>query len=219
MQQLFFDFPIKPTYLLEDFFLSSANDHAFTYLNQWPNWDNGIYSKIVLLHGEPGSGKTHLTYIWKNLSDAKILTIEECNNLELFLEKNALIFEDIESIDAELLLHLINFAYENNQYLLLTSKLSPSQLSFSLADLQSRILSIPEISIKSPDQSLLKAVLLKYLSDRQLKISPISLEYVILRIDRSFSKLKQFIDELDKMSAVSKRSITIPLIRKALNIF
>ena len=219
MQQLFFNFPIKPEYLLDDFFLSSANEYAFNYLNKWPNWDGGAFSKIVLLHGDSGSGKTHLSYIWKNLSDAEIINIDECKQLDLFLEKKAFILEDIESMDEELLLHLINFTCENNQYLLLTSKLSPSQLLFSLKDLKSRILSIPEISIKSPDQSLLKAILLKHLSDRQLRISPTSLEYAILRIDRSFNKLKQFIEEVDKMSAISKSSITIPLIKKALNIF
>ena len=219
MQQLFFKFPLKPAYLSEDFFVSPANNNAFNYVNQWPNWNNGIYSKMLILHGELGSGKTHLAHIWQNLSNARILNQQDCYNLHSLVSNSALILEDISSMDEELLLHLVNFAHENQQYLLLTSDCSPQKLSFDLPDLRSRILAIPDISINAPDQELLKAVLLKHLYDRQLKINPAALEYIILRIDRSFSKLLQFIEELDQMSNISKRAVTVPLIKKALNIF
>jgi len=218
LQQLFFKFPIKPVYLAEDFFISPANNHAFNYLNQWPNWNNGIYSKMLLLHGELGSGKTHLAHIWKDLAKAKILSTADCYNLHLFTSNKSLILEDISKIDEELLLHLFNFAHENQQYLLLTSDLPPTQLSFNIADLRSRILAMPAIAINAPDQELLKAVLLKHLSDRQLKIHPAALDYITLRVDRSFSKLIQFIDELEQISKTSKRSITIPLIKETFNL-
>ena len=218
MQQLFFNFPIKPTYLAEDFFISPANSEAFAYLNRWPNWNSQIYSRTILLYGEDGSGKTHLSHIWKNLSNAKIITLNNCYNLNQFISYKALILEDIELIDEESILHLINFSNENQQYLLLTSKYSPSNLKCRLADLRSRILSIPAIALNSPEPELLKAVLLKHLSDRQLKINPITLEYIVTRIDRSFSQLTQFIKELDKESNTHKRSITIPLVKEILKI-
>ena len=218
MQQLFFKFPIKPAYLSEDFFISPANNHAFTYLNQWPNWGDSIYSKIMLLYGEYGSGKTHLAHIWQNLSKAKIITAIDCYNLHLFIDNKALILEDISTMDEELLLHLINFIHENQQYLLLTADSPPAQLNFALPDLHSRILALPAIGINSPDQELLKAVLMKHVSDRQLKIHPAALDYVILRIDRSFSKMLQLIEELDQASKISKRQITIPFIRKTLDL-
>lgn len=218
MQQLFFNFPIKPTYLVEDFFISPSNSQAFYYLNRWPNWGSGIYSKTLLLYGEAGSGKTHLSYIWKNLSNAEIITQDNCYNLNQFISYKALILEDIELIDEESILHLINFSNENQQYLLLTSKYSPNNFKCKLADLRSRILSIPAIALDSPEPELLKAVLLKHFSDRQLKINPITLEYIFIRIDRSFSKLTQFINELDKESNTSKRSITIPLVKEILKI-
>lgn len=218
MQQLFFNFPIKPTYLTEDFFISPANNEAFTYLNKWPEWDSGIYSKTLLLYGEDGSGKTHLSHIWKSLSNAEIITQDNCYNLNQFISYKALILEDIELIDEESILHLINFSNENQQYLLLTSKYSPTNLKYNLADLRSRILSIPSIALNSPEPELLKAVLLKHLSDRQLKINPITLEYIVIRIDRSFSKLSQFIQEIDKETNTSKRPITIPLVKEILKI-
>ncbi len=218
MQQLFFKFPIKPAYLAEDFFVSSANTQAFAYLNQWPNWDSATYSKIFLLYGEKGCGKTHLAHIWQKPSDAKIIKEIDLYNLYSLINHKALILEDIEKIDEELLLHLINFSHENLKYLLLTSNLSPKELNFQLPDLRSRILTITSIAINKPEAELLKAVLLKHLSDRQLKVHPATLDYIILRIDRSFNKLMQFIEELTQISDTSKRPITIPLVKEILKI-
>jgi chromosomal replication initiation ATPase DnaA len=212
LQQLFLQFPAKSEYKSEDFFISQANKEAFTYVTKWPNWNNGIYSSILLLYGEDGSGKTHLAHIWQRLTNAKLLSIKD--NFES--AKESLILENIENIEQEPLLHLINSANENKHYLLLTSNLSPVKLNFSLPDLNSRILAIPSISITSPDQELMKVVLLKNLSDRQLKIHPAAIDYIISRIDRSFSKLFKFIDELERESKTQKRSITIPLAKQVM---
>ncbi len=210
MQQLFLKFPIKAEYLPDDFFVSQANNQAFEYLCQWPNWGDSIYAKILLLYGEFGSGKTHLVHIWQSLSCARILSPGS------YSDDKALILEDIDNLKQEYLLHLINLAQENGQYLLLTSSVAPVKLPFKLADLRSRILAIPSISITVPDQELLRAVLLKHLSDRQLKVSPAAIDYIIPRVDRSFSKLLQFIDELDQSSKMLKHSPTIPLIKQVL---
>lgn len=216
MEQLFFKFPIKPLYLVEDFFLSPANMQAFNYINQWPDWDHGIYSKLLLLHGERGSGKTHLAHIWQKLSDAIIF--DDISSLHNYPSDKALILEDIEEKDEKLLLHLINFCFENQQFLMLTSRFVPRELNFTLPDLRSRILSIPEVTIYAPEVELLKAVLLKHLHDRQLKIHPTTLEYIIMRLDRSFSKLIKFIEDLEQLSYSSKRSLTIPLIKDLLKL-
>lgn len=218
MEQLFFKFPVKPTYLIEDFFLSPANIDAFNYINRWPDWGEGIYSKQLLLSGERGSGKTHLAHIWKRASKAEILEEKDLYFLQEHIIHSALILEDIEDINEELLLHLINFSFENQQFLMMTSKYTSRELNFKLPDLKSRIFSIPMLTINSPEIDLLKAVLLKHLNDRQLKINPSTLEYVAMRLDRSFSKLIKFIEDLEQLSSSSKRSITIPLVKNLLNL-
>ncbi|MEK6734084.1 MAG: DnaA/Hda family protein [Pseudomonadota bacterium] len=218
LQQLYFKFPVQPVYLAEDFFISPANKNAFTYLNQWPEWHNGIYSRIILLHGEKGSGKTHLAHIWQKLTNAKIINNLDFYNLHYLINHKALILEDIHEIEEESLLHLINFSHENSQYLLLTSDLAPTKLDFKLQDLRSRILAIPDVSIYPPDEELLKAVLLKHLTDLQLKINPAIMDYIIMRIERSFAKLKKFIEDLDRMCKISKKPISLTLIKKTFDI-
>lgn len=214
MQQLCLDFPIKTKYFTEDFFISQANKKALEMLQQWPNWGNGLYSKIAIIYGENGSGKTHLSYIWQSLSGARRLNKNDLYNF--YFDDKALILEDIESIDQEYLFHLINVAQESQQYLLLNSSVSPANLKFTLPDLRSRILSIPSVAIDLPDSELLKAVLLKHLFDRNLQINAVAVDYIIPRIDRSFTKLIGLVNKLESFSKISKRSITIPLIKEAL---
>jgi chromosomal replication initiation ATPase DnaA len=207
LQQLFLQFPKKEEYLSEDFFISESNITAHSYLNNWFNLNNVIYPTILLLYGANGSGKTHLAHLWQKLSSSKFICINDKN----IFTNTSLILEDIDNINEEKLLHLINFSHENKRYLLLTSNLSPSKLDFSLPDLKSRILSIPSVAIKSPDQELLRAVLLKNLINRQLKIHPATIDYIITRIERSFNKLYEIIHELEYMSKTEKRAITIPM--------
>ena len=183
MEQLFFKFPIISEYLSEDFYVSSANNQAFDYINKWPNWSGSSYPKILLIYGEKASGKTHLAHIWQSISKAKIISPESCNHLHSLTHESALILEDIENIsEQELLLHLINFSHENQQYLFLTSALPPTKLNFSLPDLSSRILALFSIEIKSPDEELLRTILFKALSERQLQIHIAAIDYINARI-------------------------------------
>lgn len=214
MKQLYLEFPIKPKYFTEDFFITEANRKVIDIFQRWPNWGEGIFSKILFLYGEHGSGKTHLSYIWKNLSKAKIIALNDLHNL--YFEDRCLILENIENIDQEILLHLINIAQERQQYLLFTSSFTPSNLKITLPDLRSRILAIPSVSIDSPDSDLLKAVLLKHASDRNLQINVVAVDYLIPRIERSFTKLINLINKLESFSQISKRPITIPLIKEAM---
>lgn len=217
LQQLYFEFSIKPTYLAEDFLVSSANVKAFSYLSNWPDWNSENFARTLLIYGEYGAGKTHLAHIWQNNSKARFLKKEDCYNLHLLVSEKSLILEDIEFIDEEILFHLINFAHENKQYLLLTSQISPKAMNIKLADLKSRILSITSIAIEKPDEQLLKAVLLKHLAEQQLKISEQCLDFIVARVNRSFCELSEFIQKLEKTSKVNKKAITIPLVKKILD--
>ena len=214
MQQLYLDFPIEAKYSPEDFFVTPANSKIVEIFKKWPNWGKERFDKIVLLYGEEGSGKTHLAHIWQSISNAKFLSDASLHNL--YFEEKSLILEDIENINPTTLLHLINIAQEKGQYLLLTSNTSPAKLKIELPDLRSRILALPSMPITAPDPDLFKAVLLKHLSDRNLQVNLVAIDYIIPRIDRSFTKLIRFVNKLESVSKISKRPITIPLIKEIL---
>ena len=89
--------------------------------------------------------------------------------------------------------------------------------SFNLKDLQSRINSLIDIGIELPTDDLLKVIISKSFSDKQVNINPKISEYIIKNVDRSYEKIFKFIKDVDDLSLSSGKSININLIKKVLN--
>lgn len=204
--QLAFSF-YSPVYYSEyDYVVSCSNIEAYQFLSKPDKWSEGR----LLVVGEEGSGKTHLASIWMQLYNATFVSPDSL----LRSNKKAWVCEDIDRIyDEEFLFHIINRANIEGIKLLLTSR----QLkAYKLQDLQSRINATSKILIKPPDDNLLRAILIKWFVDRQLAVSDNVIDYIITRIERSYKFVKILIHELDLLSLEEKRSITIPLVKKAL---
>ena len=86
-----------------------------------------------------------------------------------------------------------------------------------LADLQSRINSFVFIGIELPTDELLKVIISKTLSDKQISINPKILDFIIKNVERSYEKMFKFLKELDELSLSTGKSINIHLIKKVLN--
>jgi chromosomal replication initiation ATPase DnaA len=85
-----------------------------------------------------------------------------------------------------------------------------------LPDLVSRIRNCLVIGIKNPDDNLIFALLIKYLSDRQINIDKKLIEYIIKRIDRSYEKIFLFINKIDRLSLKKGKPINLATIKEAL---
>ena len=72
------------------------------------------------------------------------------------------------------------------------------------------------VEISPPDDALLEAVLRKRFDDRQLGVEQPVIDYMLSRIDRSFSAVEAVVAELDRRAFAQKRPITIPLARNVL---
>lgn len=196
-------------YDAKDFIVSSCNLEAYKAVTGSITWP---YNHLLII-GEEGSGKTHLTNIWHDKTDAKILKEgddfqKHQNNYSHF------IFEDIESLgNEEYLFHLMNFCRNNSFQLLLTSCTIPE---FILNDLRSRVNSIHKVIIKNPDDEMVKILLLKHFTDKQLKVSAEVIDFMITRIERSFKSVKQLVSAVDQLSLIEKRNITIPMVKQVI---
>ena len=60
------------------------------------------------------------------------------------------------------------------------------------------------------------ALILKNLSDRQISIDKKLIDYIIKRIDRSYSKIFDFIYKIDEISLKKKKSIDLKIIKEVL---
>ena len=218
MPQLAFHFPIPHDYAAEDFIVSPANREAFGWVTQWPNWyDN--YG--VVIYGPSGCGKTHLSHMWEWQSRAQRVAAQTLDDTFLHEYADSIpcyVIENLEKLqDETALFHLLNIAKEQKGFVLLTSVEAPSQLIFKLPDLRSRLHALPTIDIAAPDDDLLKALLLKQFADRQLRINSDVIDYLLIRMERSFPAAKYLINLLDEKALQQGRNITIPFIKDILD--
>ena len=115
-----------------------------------------------------------------------------------------------------LLYTVLNIIEQENKYLLITSLEPLNKFNFKLPDLISRIRNCLIIGIKNPDDNLIFALLIKYLSDRQINIDKKLIEFIIKRIDRSYEKIFLFIHKIDKLSLKKGKPINLATIKEAL---
>jgi len=217
MSQLVFKFPFKTKYYEQDYYVSSNNFSAYRLIESWPNWPG----KWVNIFGPKGCGKTHLSNILKkkinliHIIDAKNVDNETISKFE---KLDCLIIDNYEkNIDEKMFYSLLNQSKQSDSYLLVNSILPLGNIKFDLKDLRSRTESFINLGIELPTDDLLRVVISKSFSDKQIEITPKILEYIIKNIERSYEKVFKFIKEIDDLSLSSGKSININLIKKVLN--
>tara|TARA_B000000437_G_scaffold67651_1_gene49159 strand:- start:102 stop:770 length:669 start_codon:yes stop_codon:yes gene_type:complete len=216
-KQLLLDFILNKSHSKEDFFVSECNFFAFNLLDSWPKWEKNI----VNLCGEKYSGKSHLSEIFSKKSKSIILDAKDFkfNNTNEFRYYEIIILENFEKkIDEKSLFSLINFVDQTNKYLLINSLLPISEIEFSLKDLKSRSKNCLVAKIEKPDDKLIKVLISKYLSDRQVLIDKKLIDYTTKRITRSYGKIFEFIYKIDEMSLKKKKSINLKTIKEVLGV-
>ena len=70
--------------------------------------------------------------------------------------------------------------------------------------------------IEKPDDDLMFALILKNLSDRQISINEKLINFIIKRIDRSYSNIFNFIYKIDELSLKKRKPIDFKLIKEVL---
>ena len=211
MAQYNLNFSNNISYTKDNYLVSECNRSAFDFLFQNKNKNNFIY-----LFGPNKSGKTHLSSIWCEKNKCLKLEVKKFKIENLYkLKKNILIDDIFKDIDEEKIFHLINHCKLNNLKILMTSNILPKNYKFIIEDLSSRIKSFYFIEIYKPDDYLISNLIVKLFSDRQIKVKNYEVvNYLALRIDRSFENLNFIINKIDEHSLSYKREITIPLIKE-----
>jgi chromosomal replication initiation ATPase DnaA len=216
MSQLIFKFPFTTNYFEEDFYVSTNNFNAYKLIESWPKWS----SRYVNIFGPPGCGKTHLANIFKKKINSFFIKAEELNNnsLSLMKLKECLIIDNYKNnIEEKLFYSVLNQSHQSNQYVIINTLEPIKKLSVVLNDLKSRFDSFIGIGIDLPTDDLIRVVLTKNFSDKQIKIEARLLEYILKNINRSYEDIFDLIDKVDSLSLSTGKSININLIKKALN--
>ncbi|HEY8253582.1 MAG TPA: hypothetical protein VIG39_03020 [Rhizomicrobium sp.] len=199
--------PIEPASRMtrDDFIVASANRHALTFLDAWPDWP----VPAAALYGPSASGKTHLARIWAlragaTLADARELTapipgaavVESCDSVAGHAHESAL------------------FAMlERGTPLLLTGRGAPASWPAVLPDLASRFRALVAFELGSADEALLMALAVKLFADRQVQVPEAVVMELVQQLERSPAAIRDFIARADATALSRQKPINLQLIR------
>jgi DnaA regulatory inactivator Hda len=214
--QMALSLPVTPALGRDDFVVSAANRDAVAWVDAWPDWPIGG----LTFYGPAGSGKTHLAAAWAAKADARWLDGADLTlpHVPLALGAKAYVVDDADRVhDPRALLHLLNAAREAGAAVVLTAREPPSRWGVSLNDLASRLKAMSAVKIEEADDDLRAAILVKLFADRQIRISDDLAQFLLARLDRSVSAIRDCVSVLDQRALAAGRRITIPFAREVLD--
>jgi len=206
-RQLALALPHAENFSREDFLSGGSNEAALGLIERWPDWPD----RALAIVGPEGAGKSHLAAIWADIAGARRVSTRVLGetNLPVALATGALVIEDAgEYLDERALFHLLNLMRQQDAFVLMTAPTAPATWRIELADLASRLRAIPTVELHSPDDSLLRAVMVKLFADRQLAVDENLIAYLSTRIERSFAAARAAVENLDREALRQKRPVT-----------
>ncbi len=215
MSQLIFKFPFKTTYFENDFYVSTNNFEAYKLIESWPDWPD----KWINIYGPTGCGKAHLSKILERKIYSLVLNEQEITekifpNVSKF--KSIIIDNLNKNIDEKSFFSLLNFTKQFDIAVLILTKIPLKDFDINLVDLKSRFNSFISFGIDLPTDELLKVIITKSFSDKQITVTDKNLNYIVNNIERSYEKVFKFIKDIDDLSLSSGKAININLIKKVL---
>ena len=215
IDQKIIKFDYEKNFKNDDFYVSKNNAHILKIFDKWPKWEKNFLN----INGEKFSGKTHLMNIFlKRYKGIKFESdlLNDNDLKEIKIHQNIILENLNKNIDEKLFYSLLNIIEQDNKYLIVTSIDSIVQINFKLNDLKSRCANFLIQSIEKPDDDLIFALIIKNLSDKQITLDKKLINYIIKRIDRSYSKIFDFIYKIDEISLKKQRSIDLKIIKEVL---
>ena len=215
LNQLLLDFDYKQNFRDDDFYVGQSNYYTFELLNKWPKWEKNF----INVSGNKFSGKTHLVNIFLKKFNGISIESNLLNNESLKQIKpyQNVILENLSlDVNEKLIYTLFNIIDQDNKFLIITSIKPITEINFQLEDLRSRTKNCLLTKIENPDDELMFALILKNLSDRQITLDKKLIDFIIKRVERSYSKIFEFIYKIDKISLKKKKSIDFKIINEAL---
>lgn len=208
--QIPLSFEITPSKGRDDLIVSQSVQGAITMIDEWPNWP----SHLVVLAGPTGSGKSHIAHIWQQKSDAKLVALHNnTDDLVDLVKTTPVLIENIDQLlassqaDETQLFHLLNAAKEEGSFVLMTARSWPASWKVSLPDLASRIKAATIVEISEPDENLLSQVIFKLFADRQVEIDEKTVNYLVMRMERSLAVASNIVEAMDELALSKKTSV------------
>lgn len=217
-RQLPLTLPARPALGRADFFVAPANALALAAVDDWRNWPGG---KLALI-GPQGAGKTHLAHVWAGETGATLLRPDQIGSLDTAAlpAGQHLVIDDADRLapgTEVALLHLHNHVLAGGGRILFTGRSAPFRWPVALPDLASRLQACATATLQEPDEMLLSAVLVKLFADRQVRVSPSLIGYLVSRMERSLGMANTLVARLDALALARGGAISRALAAEVLD--
>ena len=204
--------PTEPAYDAASFLEAASNDAARAWLGRTELWPD----RRLALWGEADRGKTHLLRIWAACTGADEVDGKLLSGFPVVTSEAGVAVDDADRADEAALLHLLNTAHDLGRTVLLVGREPPARWSVTLPDLDSRLRAITAVEVEAPDEDLLRQLLMRWLTERQLVADATLHDRLLLRLPRSPQVLRAAVARLDRDALTSrKRTVTAGMVRDA----
>lgn len=222
MNQLGLPISLNSSMLLKNFV---ANQELIKSVSQL--FQNQQSSELYI-YGSSGNGKTHILQgaVLKSLSDDKNAVFVDCSepfpeHLIEFMDQISLIsFDNVHLIaneKEEIFFDLFNRARQSKVNILVSGDSLPADLRI-MKDIKTRLSLAAVFKLEELNDEFTMMVIDRQMSERNLKIDSKVFKYLFKNFSRDLKLLLSTLDDLDKASLQSKKPISIPFVRKFLNL-
>ncbi len=184
-------------------------------------------STEIYVYGETGRGKTHLLQgaISRTLAKKKNGMYIDCNEpipehvIEYIDQLDWISIDNVNLIGSQqhLFFDLYNRGKIAEVSMLISGPTPPNNLSI-MKDLKTRLGLAAVFELEELNDDLTREVLKNQMSERNLTIEPKVYEYLFKYYSRNVNILISAINLLDRTSLQSKQGITIPFVKKTLDL-
>jgi DnaA family protein len=208
-------------------FWPAGNDALVSYLNELAESGNGPGCWVW---GAAATGKTHLLQaVCEKLGDRAVyvpfanLAAAGPGILDGLSSRQFVCLDDIHLVAGDddwdlALFELYNMVADSAGILLATATAAPRECRFGLADLESRFSLLPTFRLTALDEAdRIKALQLRA-RYRGLDLPDDTANFLLNRSKRDMATLYGLLDQLDTAALAAKRRLTIPFVKKTLNL-
>ena len=181
-----------------DNFVAGANAEALAAVRALAA--GALREAIVYLWGSRGSGRTHLLRAAARANPALVAA------------------DDVEALDPgaqQALFNAINAAREGGAGVIAAGAAAPAGLALR-EDLRTRLAWGLVYQLRAPSDAEKAAYLRAEAARRGLRLPEEVLAYLLTRLPRDLASLNAVLDALDRYALASRRPLTLPLVREAL---
>ncbi len=222
MNQLGLPISLNTSMLLESFV---ANQELLRSINQLFLDEN---SSEVFIYGASGQGKTHILQgaVLKALEMDKNAVYIDCSQsfpehiLDLVDQIDFISFDNVHLISSEnqeVFFDLYNRARQTQIFILVSGDSLPSDLEV-MKDIKTRLSLAAVYKLEELNDELIMSVIDSQMSQRNLSVNSNVYEYLFKNYSRDLKLLLSTLNDLDTASLQSKKPISIPFVKKFLEL-